>query len=238
MSWAIAAGYKTIENRPWKPHAGVTHVAIHAGKTWHEPHREQMIELLGIDCPPKSDHVLGAVLATARIVGWVHEDGRHAIRPPYRGQDDWSTSRGRLAAVDSPWFSGPFGWLLDEVTPLMEPIPCKGALGLWKLPVDVHRAIAVEAAAEWWLRQLRAWDRYGVFKRFTEAIRTRRPVKVRRSSGAIDGAFIRGTGYGGRSVELEIDTSPARYKSVDTDKFLELNPELGPHLLHLRPPHA
>lgn len=35
----------------------------------------------------------------------------------------------------SPWFFGPYGFQLAEVTPLVPPVPCKGALGLF----DPHR---------------------------------------------------------------------------------------------------
>ncbi len=31
---------------------------------------------------------------------------------------------------------GPYGWLLEEFTSIF-PVPCKGALGLWRLTGDV-----------------------------------------------------------------------------------------------------
>lgn len=38
---------------------------------------------------------------------------------------------------ESPWFSGPFGWVWLELVGLPEPVPCRGALGLWDVPQDV-----------------------------------------------------------------------------------------------------
>lgn len=34
---------------------------------------------------------------------------------------------------DSPWFSGPYGWLLVDVVAFPEPVPAKGAMGLWRV---------------------------------------------------------------------------------------------------------
>jgi hypothetical protein len=47
----------------------------------------------------------------------------------------------------SKWFYHPddgsinYGWVLDDVTALEEPVSCKGALGLWDVPPGVLRAI-------------------------------------------------------------------------------------------------
>lgn len=109
MAWAVAAGHKPIENRPWRPYRDVTHVAIHAGQRWHRIHEMQIRRLLGIDVP-KQAHRHGCIIAVARIAGVVTKS-------------------------DSPWFSGPYGWVLDEVVALDDPVPCKGSLGLWRLPI-------------------------------------------------------------------------------------------------------
>lgn len=42
------------------------------------------------------------------------------------------------SGLSSPWFFGPFGWALDEIRPLAEPVPCKGALGLWRVPEHIE----------------------------------------------------------------------------------------------------
>lgn len=119
MAWAIAAGHKRIENRPWAPWRGVTHLAIHAGATYHRPHAEQITEHFGIEVPARRDLVFGAILCVVRLNGFVHED------------DDIDQPE-----HDDPWFSGPFGWKLSDVQRLETPIPRKGMQGLWRLTDD------------------------------------------------------------------------------------------------------
>jgi hypothetical protein len=36
--------------------------------------------------------------------------------------------------------SGQWHWVLQDVRPLAAPVPCKGALGLWRLPEDADKA--------------------------------------------------------------------------------------------------
>ena len=50
-----------------------------------------------------------------------------------------------LDVARSPWTSGPWAWVLEDVIPI-EPIPCSGAQKIWRVP---------EAAAE----LVRAWYR-------------------------------------------------------------------------------
>lgn len=116
MAWAISDFTKRIENRSWKPWAGVTHLAIHAGMKFHQDHVDQILEVFGREVPPKDELPYGRIVAVARLAGYVE-------------------------ASDDPWFSGPYGWLLEDVRKLVEPIRCKGSLGLWKLPGDLDQHI-------------------------------------------------------------------------------------------------
>jgi hypothetical protein len=66
---------------------------------------------------------------------------------------DYSAICGVARVVDivtksrSKWFYRPddgsinYGWVLDSVKRLKNPIPCQGALGLWNVPPGVLRAI-------------------------------------------------------------------------------------------------
>lgn len=133
MAWAIAAGHKRIENRPWKPWKNVTHLAIHAGAKYHADHARQITEHIGIEVPPRSELVFGAIIAVARLAGYI------------TGGDQFPTQHHH-----DPWFSGPFGWLLDEVAALDEPVPCKGHLGLWNLqPEDLDALHKQGAIYDW-----------------------------------------------------------------------------------------
>ncbi len=42
---------------------------------------------------------------------------------------------------ESPWFFGPYGYILDNPRPLIQPIPCRGQLGFWNLSPDIEREI-------------------------------------------------------------------------------------------------
>lgn len=127
MAWAISdipePDAKRIENRPWKPWRGVTHVAIHAGAKFYRPHAEQIEDVFGISVPSKKELPSGAFVAVARLAGCLEQS-------------------------DDPWFSGPFGWLLADVVKLPEPIPSKGALGLWRIQPPILRRIERTYRAE------------------------------------------------------------------------------------------
>jgi hypothetical protein len=46
-----------------------------------------------------------------------------------------------VTASDSPWFAGPYGFVLRDPRPLAEPIPCRGWLGFWTVPSEIERQI-------------------------------------------------------------------------------------------------
>jgi activating signal cointegrator 1 len=137
----VAIGAKTIETRSW-PTAYRGRIAIHAGKGLgpvggtrglmdlcrSEPFRSVLIGagILGTPALP-----LGAIVATARITttGRLTRDTRHsyiwneAIRA-------WTPVSEQEAAFGD-YTEGRWGFVLADVKPLAEPIPAKGALGLW-----------------------------------------------------------------------------------------------------------
>jgi hypothetical protein len=94
--------------------------------------------------------------------GWIalHASGTHhkeakfpkRIHLPEMEEKDYSAILGVARIVDvveksrSPWFYRPddgtvnYGWVLEEVKALPEPIPCKGKLGLWDVaPADLRK---------------------------------------------------------------------------------------------------
>lgn len=119
MAWAISDLDKRIENRPWKPHKGVTHIAVHAGAKYHEPHAQQIRDAFGVAVPSAKELTSSAIVAVARVTGYVTES-------------------------EDPWFGGPFAWTLDDVVKLETPVSCKGSLGLWTLPPGVLSAVNVQ----------------------------------------------------------------------------------------------
>lgn len=146
--WAhmIAHCGKDIENRTWKPPADLGTFAIHAGARsgW-----DQGAELSGVarqtwrtwaaSLPPmnvpgplRRDSIFidyGAIVAVCEL-GYLTHSAIHAE-----------------ACSCSPWSAGwSWHWELTNIRPLAEPVPCRGALGLWNLPAKVESAMMAQLA--------------------------------------------------------------------------------------------
>lgn len=136
-AWAIMHG-KLVENRTWTTsHRGP--IAIHAGKGWDRDGEESPLvqqawqaagkQLFKLD-PSFGEIALGAVVAVAELAG--------VCSSPI-GRD------GQLMCDCGPWAAaGQWHWKLTDVRPLAEPVPCRGALGLWTLPDDVEAAVVAQ----------------------------------------------------------------------------------------------
>lgn len=123
--WWIVYGGKDIENRTW-PTAYRGPVLIHASTWWNlrgfneawEDARDMerltgkpMVDS-GIWSPDKVRSLGGHIVGQANIVDCVRE-------------------------TSSPWFVGPFGFVLADAKPLATPIPFRARLGLFDAPADV-----------------------------------------------------------------------------------------------------
>ncbi|WP_147446667.1 hypothetical protein [Corallococcus sp. CA047B] len=93
-------------------------LAIHNGKTWDKDNAEAMATEFGLRVPAESEHPAGVIIGVARVE---------------------SVTRG-TAFRPSRWFMGETGLWLADRTPI-EPVPCRGAQGLWVLPEDVLRQV-------------------------------------------------------------------------------------------------
>jgi len=114
----ICPGPKRIENRTWTPPKDLIgkRIAIHAGKVMDHmsvaAHMDTLIRLFGKQFG--SDQLpRGAIVGSAIVWGFVT-----------RSTDEW--------------FHGPIGWSLSDVRTLSEPVPCRGAQGLWDVPADIE----------------------------------------------------------------------------------------------------
>jgi len=138
---------KNIENRPWAPTKAVlgTRIAIHAGK---KVDKDDAWELLK-DLPDLGNVPRGAILGTAEVAGWVRFE--NSLSGPHLGITDFvGLTEFQVAAVRaSMWLhpSTPCAWVLRAPRVLAEPIPCAGALGLWRLPADVEARLNAQLAA-------------------------------------------------------------------------------------------
>lgn len=122
--WAtlVALGIKNVETRSWATsYRGP--LAIHAAKGWSRDDREFAEDLFARGILPIPDVLYslprGAVIATCRLayVG--------PTFPAFYLISDLERELGDYA-------QGRFGWSLTHVEPLPEPIPVRGALGLWE----------------------------------------------------------------------------------------------------------
>lgn len=122
-SWWIASKHpaaKRIENRTWRPRKGLGPdgsiiLAIHSGLRMDRK-AETPFEWSG----QPQDGPTGAIVATA--VATFRRDSQSAWALP-----------------------GCWHWELGGVFVLPAPIPCRGAQGLWDVPVDVLDAIIKQA---------------------------------------------------------------------------------------------
>jgi hypothetical protein len=133
--WAITAAGKNIENRTWSPKipTGVL-IAIHAGKTWdkgaanHQALRAAMRAVLDDAEPWHQQGIVGVA-----TFGGAHFAGAACTTA--------CTTWGMQSGGDRPTWH----WTVAG-RPLAEPIPCRGALGLWTLPGDVELSVAAQIA--------------------------------------------------------------------------------------------
>ena len=107
-AWLIVNGHKDIENRTW-PTRFRGQVYIHAGRGVVPddfPEQREYLRWSGIVLP--SDMPRGAIVGEATIVDCVD-------------------------ASDSPWFCGPYGFVLSDPVAYSEPIPYRGRLGFFQV---------------------------------------------------------------------------------------------------------
>lgn len=127
-----AAHAKRVENRGWRPPRGLIgqRIAIHAGEHLDHWALATCRHMLGDAAPTEDQARAKGIIGTARIAFVCNE----------ADMDKAMTMQDHLTI--KWWFVGPFGWILDEVRALPEPIPCAGQRGLWTLPPEIAARLA------------------------------------------------------------------------------------------------
>lgn len=129
--WAslVALGHKQRETRSWStPYRG--RIAIHAAKGFPLPARRfaETERSLG-RCPARIP--LGAIVAVATLAGVARtEEVSPAISGLERHLGDYGPGR--------------WAWMLEDVVALGEPVPARGALGLWEMGREIEDAVRRE----------------------------------------------------------------------------------------------
>lgn len=68
--------------------------------------------------------------------------------------------------LNDPWACGPYCWVIDDVRLLPEPIPCRGAQGLWHVGEDMSATLSKATG----LGSYRWWQALTVLQPFASAI--------------------------------------------------------------------
>jgi len=123
-AWLIVLGYKDVENRTWRTRYRGP-LLIHAAKT--------MLRQDYVECALFA-RAAGLRLGRRICVPAIEELPRGGIV----GQAFLSACVSRSC---SPWFVGPWGWLLEEAGPLPFS-PCRGSLGLFTVSSAPDREAA------------------------------------------------------------------------------------------------
>jgi len=136
--WAtlVAIGAKRIETRSWvTSYRGP--LAIHAAKGFPKDARSFSVNPMCYEAIKNHltswpswmrSHIaypLGAVLATCQLVACVHVETLTNTTK----REIYLTAQERAFGNYDP---GRYAWVLDNVQQLAQPIPAKGALGLWE----------------------------------------------------------------------------------------------------------
>ena len=149
-AWAVlepAVGQR-ISNLNWKPpgHMVGCRFLIHVPTSartlpWYEMAAKHIAGAVGceLNVPPLSLLPMGGIVGAAKLVGWAH-------RNPKTGEASWQLPSSRRVSeiLGSPWFTGPFGLLLDDVCSLPF-TPLKAGQRFFKVDPGVVAQLGLEA---------------------------------------------------------------------------------------------
>lgn len=122
-AWAIAAGFKPVENRTWK--TGFRGPClIHAGQKVLKDDIDSVIAQIADQTGTPRHMVRNAYDLQAKTGGLV----------------GFGTITDCVSEHPSEWFHGPYGFVFDDVRKLNF-IACKGRLGFFDVPDDVAAAL-------------------------------------------------------------------------------------------------
>ena len=131
---ALVAGVKPWENRGRHLFGCPRWITIHAGKRRFDFGGEadfvlRDMEVFWPGMPTWDSMPLGAVLGVVRFTG--------------------SLSYSECNSVSRSWWAcGPCCWRVGRYHALRVPVPCRGSLGIWKLPAEVECAVEAQLPAD------------------------------------------------------------------------------------------
>lgn len=153
--WAtlVANGSKQIETRSWSTsYRGA--IAIHASKGFPGYAKEYCYAAIVQRHLRRNEGgqfyvadlikslPLGAIVATAKLVACTSTN--HPLSFGF-DQTRKRPQEGTPEYAFGDYSENRFMWFLEDVKPLLEPISCKGALGLWEIPSAVLALLTPDA---------------------------------------------------------------------------------------------
>lgn len=111
-AWLIVTDYKNVENRTW-PTSFRGKFLIHAGKRFDHAGYKWVISTMGIAMPKPDCFHTGGIVGIAELTQCVTQH-------------------------DSPWFSGPYGFVLENAQPLPF-TPLGGRLRFFEVSASFNR---------------------------------------------------------------------------------------------------
>lgn len=144
---AIIYGPKDVENRPWATaHRGT--LWIHAGKRVDWSASKDAWLAAGLPPPPSGRRfdrsAWTASLPLGKVIGSVDLTGCHDDNDCYGPLQRPCNGQHPLCSKWAARFRQ--HWKMTGKRPLPEPVPCRGSLGLWKLPEDVAAKVQEQLA--------------------------------------------------------------------------------------------
>lgn len=159
----VACGAKRIETRSRRTHyRGPVLIHASAGKTRAEVALEEQWPFCEVLHPGGHDQLAlpaplprGMVIAVAELVDCVSTDRlRKVIELTLDGKNMRPLTQGEATALISrdlsnelafgDYASGRWGWVLDRVQRLPNPVSANGQLGLWRVPSDVEMPVLAQ----------------------------------------------------------------------------------------------
>lgn len=135
MAWAIFNG-KDVENRNWRTNYRGP-ILIHASLKFDTDHFLWMTEngerLKIPDFP--DDFLHGFILGMVKLVSVMKKDAEGNINY----LDELCPPGNR--SYGSPWFSGPYGFVLEDARRFSKPIPYRGMPGVFNVPDDIVKEV-------------------------------------------------------------------------------------------------
>lgn len=160
--WAsmIAQGHKTIETRSWPTrHRGT--LAIHAARRLEDGHVHDVLaseafSMLGrsrqhllLDALTGTRYPLGCIVATCQVVAClrieqVTEEAQVAtvVETEMPAETRLLPPPGTIEHALGDYRPGRYAWILEDVHALTQPVPCRGAQGLWDVDAQTRLDIA------------------------------------------------------------------------------------------------